>query len=247
MEAAMENAVLPLIERDSADVALAPSREPLLARYRHLRAIAKQHNTAVMDDFLPKAGLLQQARRLGVAQGKTLVLDDIGHMAFIYDLLIHTAPAGRSRAIDRYAAAARFAPGSDEARMLDAMRQARFTIFIVAQRHETAGLMLVDLIRQREIWLMDEGLEISLPEGAIAASRLIETPDRFSMTAGVFLPIDVELLLLKKALDELPQLDDKPLTSVIDDRRLAETIYRVAFATRKLEGVAFQDAESAAD
>jgi len=238
----MENAVLPLIEHDSGNIALPPSREPLLARYRYLRAISKRHNNAVMD-FLPKAALLPQARRLGIAQGKTLFLDDLDHLAFVNDLLIHTAPAGRSRAIERYAAAARFAPGSDEARMLDAMRQARFTIFVVIERHETAGLMLQDLIRQREIWLMDEGLEISLAEGATAASRLIDTPDGFSMTAGVILPIDFDLLLLKEALEGLPQLGDKPLTSIVDDRRLAESIYRVAFATGVLEGVAFRDVE----
>lgn len=47
--------------------------------------------------------LLNHARRLGLTQGKTLVLEDMDEMYYVYDLAIYTAPADRSRAIDRYA------------------------------------------------------------------------------------------------------------------------------------------------
>ena len=50
--------------------------------------------------------MLQQARRLGLAQGRTLILDDMEEMNYVFDLAIHTGPPGRSRAIDRYARSA---------------------------------------------------------------------------------------------------------------------------------------------
>jgi len=56
----------------------------------------------------------------------------------VFDLLIHTAPKDRSRAIDRYARAARLAPETDEALVLEAMRRARFSIISSVRRHTVA-------------------------------------------------------------------------------------------------------------
>ena len=109
------------------------SRAEVLTRYRHFREISKQHHSAVLD-FLSKDAIISQARRLGLAQGKTLVLDSMDDLNLAFDLTIHTAPKDRSRAIDRYARAARLAPESDEGLVLEAMRRARFSI-ISLRRH----------------------------------------------------------------------------------------------------------------
>ena len=53
-------------------------------------------------------------------------------------------------------------PGSDEALVLDAMRKARFSLLVIERRHETAGLIATDLVRNSEVWLMDVGLESSI-------------------------------------------------------------------------------------
>jgi hypothetical protein len=100
-------------------------RAEVLTRYRHLREISKQHHSTALD-FLSKDAVISQARRLGLAQGKTLILDSMDDLNLAFDLAIHTAPKDRSRAIDRYARAARLAPESDEALVLEAMRRARF-------------------------------------------------------------------------------------------------------------------------
>ena len=44
-------------------------------RYRHLREISKRHIPRA--GFLAKDAIIFQARRIGLAQGKTLVLDSI--------------------------------------------------------------------------------------------------------------------------------------------------------------------------
>ena len=99
------------------------SRAEVLTRYRHFREISKQHHSAVLN-FLPKDTVISHARRIGLAQGKTLVLDSVDDLNLVFDLLIHTAPKDRSRAIDRYARTARLAPETDEALVLEAMRRA---------------------------------------------------------------------------------------------------------------------------
>ncbi len=85
------------------------SRAEVLSRYRQLREISKRHHSAVLD-FLSKDAIISQARRLGLAQGETLLLDSVDDLNVVFDLAIYTAPKDRSRAIDRYARAARLAP-----------------------------------------------------------------------------------------------------------------------------------------
>jgi hypothetical protein len=213
------------------------SRGEVLARYRHLRQISKQHHSKVLDFLAPDA-VLHHARRLGLADGKTIVLDQMDDLDLAFDLAIHTAPAGRSRAIDRYARSARLAPGSDEALVLEAMCGARFSIVCVERRHEAAGLIVKDLFRETEHWLVDQGLESSVPDGWVFATRLY-APESFAMTAGVNVPLDRELL--QDALDEVPQVRRKEPAEGVDDRRFAEAVYRIALASGVMQRVAYQD------
>lgn len=214
-----------------------PGRGEVLARYRQLREISKRHHSKAMD-FLSTDAIVQHARRLGLADGKTLILGSMDELTLAFDLAIHTAPVGRSRAIDRYARNAPCLPGSDEALMLDAMRNARFAVISVRRRHQAAGLVVTDLFREAEVWLVDEGLEISLAEGTLFATRYF-TPDRFSMTAGVGMPVD--LALLTSAVGSAPQLQRKQPAQAIEDRRFAEAIYRAAIADGIMEGITYQD------
>ena len=183
--------------------------------------------------------LLRQARRLGLARGKTLFLDEMEEMNYVCDLAIHTAAAGRSRAIDRYARSARLAARSDEALVLEAMRASRFSILVVERRHETAGLIATDVFRRAEIWLVDIGLESSMPDGGMMATRLF-TPERFAMTAGVNVPFDLDLI--EDLYAALPRrLGESELTALVDDWRFAEAIYRIALANGIMDRLIYQD------
>ena len=123
--------------------------------------------------------------------------------------------------------------------MLDAMCNARFAVLLIQCRHQSAGLIATDLFREAELWLVDEGLEISLSAGTLFATRYY-TPDRFSMTAGVGMPVD--LAVLNSALESAPQLLRKSRAEeAIGDRRFAEAVYRTAIADGIMEGVSYQD------
>lgn len=216
-----------------------PTRDGVLAHYRHLREISRRHNSEMMK-LLSTSSILQQARRLGLAVGRTFVLDQMEDMNYVWDLAIHTSAAGRSRAIDRYARSARFAPGSDEAIVLDAMCKARFAVIAVKERHPVAGLIVTDLFRGAELWLVDEGLEISLAPGAAIATRYFAT-DRFAMAAGVLMPFDLDLLA--DVVASVPQVTRRPPMEAIGDRRLAEAMYREGIAAGLNENARFRDAD----
>ena len=235
-------AAVALRTEDNTELRL-PSRGEVLARYRHLREISKRHHSDALK-LLSRDAILHHARRLGLADGKVLILDSVDELTLAFDLAIHTAPAGRSRLIDRYARSTRFASGSDEALMLEAMCNARFVIVVVRRRHPSAGLIVTDLFRKIDLWLMDEGLEVSLPVGTVFATRYF-APDRFVVTAGVGMPVDLDLLT--SAIESVPQLLRKPRAAAIDDRRFAEAIYRAAIAAGIMENMTYQDPVGSGD
>ena len=215
----------------------AMSRDEVLARYRHLRAISTHHHTEAMS-FFSRPALLEQARHLGLTVGKTLVAESFDELTLAFDLAIHAARPGHTRAVDRYAGAARLRPGSDEALVLEAMRRARFSLWRVERRHQVVGLVVRDLLRQDEVWLVDEALERSAPEGVVAAMRL-STPDAFAMTCGVIAPVDREAL--EEVFDEvLPRVRGSP-DQVANDRRFAAAIYRTAVARGLMERIGFEE------
>jgi len=216
------------------------SREEILTRYRHLRALATRHHSEALK-FLSRSAILEQARHLGLTRGKMLVAESLDEMTLAFDLAIHTARPGHSRAIDRYARAAQLPPGSDEFVVLEAMRQARFSVWRVERRHEIAGLIVQDLLRQDEAWLVDEALEQSAPEGMVMAMRLC-TPDAFAMTSGIIVPVDREVM--EEVLDQvLPRVRGEP-DQVANDRRFASAIYRIAVANGLMERVSFEEPPS---
>jgi hypothetical protein len=93
-------------------------------------------------------------------------------------------------------------------------------------RHDIAGVIVADLLRAAETWLIDEGLPLSAEPGMTIASRIC-WPAGFAMTCGVIVPVDAELVA-----DALCNggtwLRDVNPEQVADDPRFATAIYRSA-------------------
>ena len=210
----------------------------LLSRYLQLREISKRLHHEALKSISGDA-LLNQARRLGLAQGKTFLLEDMDEMYYVYDLAIYTAPPDRSRAIDRYARSAKFDARSDERLMLEAMQASQFAILLIEQHHDTMGLIATDILRNSKVWLVDVGLESSMDEGELIATRLL-TPGPFSMTAGVNVPFEIEMLEPLCAL--LPQrMGNSKLSRIADDRRFAEAVYKLGLADGVMDRLTYLD------
>jgi hypothetical protein len=209
------------------------TRDQILERYRHLRAISTGHHSGALK-FLSRQALLEHAKRLGLATGGMLVAESEAEMTLVFDWALYTAKEGRSRALDRYARATPLPPGSDAGRVLEAMRHARFSVWHIKQRHEAAGLIIADVLRESDVWLMDEQLEASAPEGLSFAGRICE-PDRFAMSCGVVVPVYRELIE-EVALDMLAQRRGDP-ERVAQDPRFAIAIYRAAIDSGILNNV----------
>jgi hypothetical protein len=144
--------------------------------------------------------------------------------------------------LDRYARAAKPAPGSDEALVLNAMRHARFSIWQILRRHETAGLIVRDLLREKEEWLVDQNMEASAPDGTMFAARLYE-PESFSMSSGAIVP--TTQAMLDRVMHNVHDWRHETPEHVAQDPRLATAVYRAAILAGTMTSVAFEDAGSA--
>jgi hypothetical protein len=214
------------------------TRDDVIARYRHVRGVTRRFNDGLLQ-LIPRSAVMEQAKKLGLLCARILVLDSMDQMAFLFDLAIYTAPPDRTRAIDRFARSARFPPDSEEARVLDSMRKARFTACMVKRRHEIAGLVMGDVLRQTEFWLVDEGLEGTLADGDTIVTRVF-TPDAFSVTCGVMMPVDLGIMT-SVFYEVVPRLKHHTIEQICQDRRFAEAIYRTAMDSGVMDTIAFRD------
>jgi hypothetical protein len=105
--------------------------------------------------------------------GYALKADDAAEM--LADVALFEPNQRGQRAFDRFITerGERLAP-TDRA-LADRMAMARFSIFRIAGRHEVAGLWLEDMLAgDRRLWIVDEALEASGPEGAVISMRLFD-------------------------------------------------------------------------
>ncbi len=219
-------------------------RNEILRRYRHLRSITRHHSSGILR-CVAQQTLLERARDIGCCSGRSMIFDSEEEAALVMDLAVHTANPGRSRAVDRYAKAASLPAGSDEALVLAAMVASRFSIWDVKRPHEEAGLIITDTMRdsETEIWLVDEGLELSADPGMLFAARLY-LPGDFAMTSGVLVPIDPDIL--DAAFAKVPGVLDMPTKHIASDSRFNTAVYRAAIGYGIMDNVEFKDCGLAA-
>ena len=213
------------------------NREEKLCRYRHLRAINKRQQSDALD-YVSQTAMLDCARRLGLARGRTLMLDNPDEMTLVYDLAVHAGVGGRSRAIGRYADRVRPPLGSDDALMLAAALDARFGLWAVEGRHETVGLHINHMMGGEQAWLIDEALEASCPNDRIFAGRLMTVGD-FVMTCGVVVPVDE--IVVMEACGSMPRWFVTSEADIVQDPRFAIAIFRAVIRTGTMEGVRYID------
>lgn len=208
-------------------------RDALVSRYRRYREIVGEHKSAVVD-HLPGQALLDQARFLRIASGRTILTATPEEHTLVLDLAIHAPRHARSRAYERYRRVARLTEGSDEARVLDALCAAQFVIGAIERRHDVAGVVGTDLLRQTGLWLMDINLESTGPEGFAFAGHLI-TLDGFSMTIGAVAPVDRSDL--EDALAQMPATRAGTPAALADDPLFANLICRAALARGAMDQI----------
>jgi hypothetical protein len=110
------------------------------------------------------------------------------------------------------------------------MSEARFSLFEVTGGHPVAGLVLQDSRTGEDVWLIDEGLEASAPEGCRLWLRVFR-PGDFWMTTGAAIVLTGDGM--RDTVDRCrptPRNGDLRVETV-DPDGLAEAVYASAIAS----------------
>ena len=192
------------------------------AFYRRCAALRQRFQDAALRS-VPRPKLVEQAERLGLPAAAEMAQISEGDLAFVFDLAVHTAPPGRSRAIERVARQHRHAQ-SEAGLVLDALTHAWFSVFAVAGPHPEAGLLLEDRLLGGEVWVLDEALAESATPGTVLATRLGRVRG-FAVTCGVVAPLDEAILA---GLRRVMAGAGVPAAEMAADPRFATLIYQRA-------------------
>jgi hypothetical protein len=169
----------------------------LLADYHRLREVSRSlHNRLIKQ--IPKPVLTSSAERLGLLSPgpgrhgeEVLLLEDEYEISVLMDYCLYHGRAGwNGRTVINHALAeAPPAAGSDALLLLQAMQEARFSVFAVDEAVPGIGVQVRDLLRDEPLFVVDIGFSQTADPGLLLAGNVISLPG-WSMTTGAMLPVD---------------------------------------------------------
>lgn len=160
----------------------------LLPRYKHLRRVGLELNNRLVET-VSRSALDEGGKKLGVLKRNVLTLDTEDEIAVVMDYCLHDVRRHGLNAVERYLNESPPAAGSDEWVLLRALRQARYSVFVVESAEPGVGVHVRDLLRDETLFLVDVGLGTTAA-GMVLAGRVM-APEGIGMTTGAALPVGV--------------------------------------------------------
>lgn len=203
--------------------------------YRRCAVLRRRFQDAALHS-VPMAKVAEQAERLGLPVREDMAQVSEGDLAYALDLAVHTAPPGRSRAIERVARQGRTMAGDEAAPLvLRALVGAWFSAFRVLGPHPETGLILEDALLGGEVWVVDEALAESAAPGTVLAARIGRVRG-FAITCGVVAGLDEMVLAgFRQAIVR----SGVPAAELLADPRFATLVYQRALGLHFGEGLGF--------
>jgi hypothetical protein len=161
----------------------------LLARYKHLRQVGLELNNRLVET-LSRSVIDEGGKKLGILKRNVLTLDTEDEIAVLMDYCIHDVRRHGVNAVEQYLAASPPAPESDERILLQALRQARYSLVVVESAEPGVGVHVRDLLRDEPLFLVDVGFSQTASIGMVLSARVM-APDGIGMTTGAALPVGV--------------------------------------------------------
>ena len=173
------------------------TRDEALAQYRPIRA-AIQRVLAQAPKVCTGADWKRAARALGFEVADSIEVGSEREIEMLGDVALFEPNQRGKRAYDRFLKTQADQLEPEDRDVAQRMANAFFSIFEVIGRHETAGVWLKDLLIDSEpMWLMDESIETSAPDGIIVGMRVFDAGS-FHAGFGIVVPVDAELVQLTK-------------------------------------------------
>ncbi|MBI2934138.1 MAG: hypothetical protein HYY29_01070, partial [Chloroflexi bacterium] len=141
---------------------------------------------------------------MGILKKDTLVFQSESEMSVLMDYCIYDYRWDGSNVIEKYLGSTTWEPGSDERILLEAMRQARYSVFAVEKVEKGVGVLTHDLLRGDSGFIMDVALSETATDDIALACRIISPGGgTFSMGTGAGIPASGDILMrIAKRMEE---------------------------------------------
>ncbi|HTU16899.1 MAG TPA: SEC-C metal-binding domain-containing protein [Gemmataceae bacterium] len=155
----------------------------LLTHYKRRRSTSMAVNHALVER-LSREVLDEGGKKLGILKGNTLLLDSEDELAVLMDFCIHDVRRDGHTAVESFLLEAPFASGSEEMLYLNALRQARYSLFVLERVERGCGIEVRDLRWGGTRFIMDIGLGSTGSPDLLLAARVIPFESVFVTTGA---------------------------------------------------------------
>lgn len=158
-----------------------------IERYKKLRAAGKAVNKILVKQ-LPKSAIQECGKKLGILKNKILLLSHESEIDVLVDYCFFHFRINKINVISRFLLMTPPEKDSIEMEALDAMQKACYTLLIVKEAFENKGVLVFDIIKRKDFFLIDLSLSLSAEAGMMFAGHIIPI-GQFYITSGALLPI----------------------------------------------------------
>lgn len=148
-----------------------------LQRYKKWRAVGKKLNQRILEQASQDV-LLRAAADLRLRKKNNLLrFDSESDTHFLMDRIIHDIFLDGRRVIELYRDQNKETLTADEQKLIDALVDSDYSLFIVRKTEADHGLHLTDAFTDKEIFLIDINLSQTAVEGHALAMRVVSIED----------------------------------------------------------------------
>lgn len=210
-----------------------------LKEYQTYRSVGQDLNTRLIKQ-LPRAAIEECGKKLGVWKRGTLILGGEDELSVLMDYALFHFSRNDVNAVSRFLKMSPPDESSMEMTLLQAMLKAHYSLFSVKAIHANKGLVLSDLLRDNEIFLIDLSMSRTAMPGMLFMGHVLPMPN-FHMTSGAFMPVPESIMD-----DTLPAIVDKfykegEVLSPGQEAAFAAQVIRVALQADAMGKMHYQD------
>ena len=160
--------------------------------YQLVREVSRKLNSVLAEE-IPILGLKECAKKLGFWKHGSIDIAEDGRVDVFFDYCIHQFRINNASVVERHLLMSPPDVDSIEFLILQTMLRSYYSIYTVIGVVENKGIVALDLLYQREMFIIDINLSHTARLGLVFAGNIMPL-NEFYITSGASLPIPHELL-----------------------------------------------------
>ena len=165
-----------------------------IEHYKLFRQAGQKLCDELAKKFLSKSVLKECGKKLGIFKNNMMVFDSEDAMSVLFDYCLHQFYVNKLSIAERYLRISPPDSNSIEYEILQSMLKAHYSIFIAKEVFENKGVLFLDVLHNKKVFVIDLGLSKTAEPGVVFAGHLLPLKT-FYATSGGWLPIPTKQLL----------------------------------------------------